>query len=120
MAVHLFGRIEFYVSETGIVNVFKDPIRVSFEASDVAAAFGGCRASPVVVVGAKVVEVGFGIGQQVPDDHEDMDLPTATMAFLCESGRGFRTDRQTEPGRVPTGPSNSRWVSRCAGTSHTG
>ena len=42
-----------------------------FELADVVALLGCGVDVAVVVVGAEVVEAGVGVGEQVPDDHQD-------------------------------------------------
>src|SRR5262245_52224270 len=62
-----------------------------------AAAFGGGRDAFVVVVGSKVLEPGVGVGEEVPDDGQDLSAdrdhglllaPSAGEAAVAGAGEG--------------------------------
>jgi hypothetical protein len=70
-----------------------DAVAERFELADVVASFGEGVDVSVVVVGAEFVEAGVGVGEQVPDDHQqgpaDRDdglLPAAAAGDAAVAG----------------------------------
>ena len=62
-----------------------DFVAEGFELSDVVAALGGGVDVSVVVVGAEFVEPGVGVGEQVPDDHQDRAADRDDRLLLAAS-----------------------------------
>jgi hypothetical protein len=48
----------------------------------------------VVVVGAEVVEVGVGVGEQVPDDDQDGAADRDDRSFLAAAFGDYRSPRK--------------------------
>src|SRR3712207_49219 len=77
-----------------------DVVAECFELADVVASFGVGVDVAVVVVGAGVVEAGVGVGEEVPDDHQQGSVDRDD-GFVLASSADEASVASTEEGVCP-------------------